>query len=157
MVMKLKFGTNRFSQSTIAISISTLLLACSSEEELAPFTSDGCSLFPDASVITSQDWCSCCFDHDIAYWKGGTAEEREAADSALRDCVAQRTGNTVLADVMYEGVRFGGSPYFYNWYRWGYGWGYERQYQELTREETTLAELMLGEFLEESPGGMCAI
>ena len=36
---------------------------------------------------------------------------------------------------MYEGVRFGGSPYFYNWYRWGYGWGYERGYGELSIEE----------------------
>ncbi|MCG8415581.1 MAG: hypothetical protein MI746_15300 [Pseudomonadales bacterium] len=134
-----------------------MLVACGEESELAPFTSDGCSLFPDASVITSQDWCSCCFEHDIAYWKGGTGEEREAADAALRDCVAQRTGNSVLAEVMYEGVRFGGSPYFYNWYRWGYGWGYERQYQELTREESALADLMLEEFFEESPAGVCAI
>lgn len=133
------------------------LIACSDKSELAPFTSDGCSLFPDASVITSQDWCSCCFEHDMAYWKGGTEEEREAADAALRDCVAQRTGNSVLADVMYEGVRFGGSPYFYNWYRWGYGWGYERQYQELTGEESALANLLLDEFLEESPFGVCAI
>ncbi len=40
---------------------------------------------------------------------------------------------------MYEGVRVGGSPYFYNWYRWGYGWSYLRnhreKYQALTKDE----------------------
>lgn len=134
-----------------------LLFGCADESQLAPFTSDGCSLFPDSSSITEQDWCSCCFEHDIAYWKGGTAEEREAADVALRDCVASRTGNQTLANVMYEGVRFGGSPYFYNWYRWGYGWGFERSYQALTEEEITLADVMLEEFFEEGTGGVCRI
>ena len=131
--------------------------ACSDVNELAPFTSDGCSLFPDSSMITSQDWCSCCFEHDMAYWRGGTESERENADIALRDCVTQRTGNETLANLMYEGVRFGGSPYFYNWYRWGYGWGYERQYQALSDEESALADLMLEEFLEQSPLGVCSI
>lgn len=58
---------------------------------------------------------------------------------------------------MYEGVRFGGSPYFYNWYHWGYGWGFERSYQALTEEEITLADVMLEEFFEEGTGGVCRI
>lgn len=110
------------------------------EGTLSDFSSDGCSLFPDRSLITADDWCECCFEHDIAYWKGGTEEERLAADVALRECIIEKTGNQELADLMYEGVRFGGSPYFYNWYRWGYGWSYERKYQALTPEEEALAE-----------------
>ena len=50
-------------------------IACSNETELSPFTSDGCSLFPDSSLINKDDWCECCFQHDLAYWKGGTKEE----------------------------------------------------------------------------------
>ena len=103
------------------LAVVLLAAACGSDSELRPFSSDGCSLFPDASLISGDDWCDCCFRHDIAYWRGGTAGEREAADIALRQCVLDRTGNETLATTMYEGVRFGGSPYFLNWYRWGYG------------------------------------
>ena len=103
------------------------LCSCSTDATLKPFTSDGCSLFPDSSLISENDWCSCCFEHDIAYWKGGTDEERKIADEILRDCVAGKTGNATLANAMHDGVRLGGSPYFYNWYRWGYGWDYRAE------------------------------
>ncbi|MEX1032091.1 MAG: FAD-binding oxidoreductase [Cellvibrionaceae bacterium] len=112
-----------------------LLVGCRASAELRDFTSDGCSLFPDASSISETDWYDCCFDHDIAYWQGGTRQQRLEADDALRACVLEKTDSQELADVMYAGVRGGGSPYFYNWYRWGYGWGYGRKYQALTESE----------------------
>jgi hypothetical protein len=129
--------------STIVLLV--LLAACSSDEELAPFASDGCSLFPDASPFSEADLCACCLEHDKAYWKGGTAIERESADQRLADCVLSRTGDEALADAMYEGVRVGGSPYFYNWYRWGYGWSFDRKYQTLTREENVLAAELIAQ------------
>jgi hypothetical protein len=67
--------------------------ACTSDSGLRPFTSDGCSLFPDSSLVSEDDWCSCCFEHDIAYWRGGTAEERDIADRKLQACVLQKTNN----------------------------------------------------------------
>lgn len=132
-----------------------LATACSSDSELRPFTSDGCSLFPDASLISAVDWCDCCFEHDIAYWKGGTYEQREVADALLRDCVVARTGDETLAAVMYDGVRFGGSPYFYNWYRWGYGWSFDRKYQALTAAESGQAERLLHEYFASDPKTAC--
>ena len=126
-----------------------------SEGILSDFSSDGCSLFPDRSLINADDWCDCCFEHDIAYWKGGTEEERLAADIALRECILEKTGNTELAELMYEGVRFGGSPYFYNWYRWGYGWSYERKYQALTPEEQAMAEEKLNQYFAGNPRHPC--
>ncbi len=136
--------------------LSILLAGCHSDEELKPFTSDGCSLFPDASLISSDDWCSCCFQHDLAYWRGGTAEERKAADQQLRDCVQEKTGDRALATMMYDGVRFGGSPYFYNWYRWGYGWSYDRKYQVLTSEEKEQADRLEKEYFSGNPEPVCA-
>jgi hypothetical protein len=134
-----------------------LLFACSSESELRPFTSDGCTLFPDKSLISADDWCSCCLRHDLAYWRGGTTEQRKVADQELRDCVLERTGNQALATMMYDGVRLGGSPYFYNWYRWGYGWSYERKYQALTPEEEKQADLLEAEYLARNPEPVCYI
>lgn len=101
-------------------------------------------------MINSDDWCDCCLEHDIAYWQGGTKEQRLRADGELRDCVLKKTGNQTLAEAMYQGVRFGGSPYFYNWYRWGYGWSYKRKYQELTPEEQALVNEKLLEYLEQT-------
>ena len=121
-------------------------MGCSSSESLSPFSSDGCSLFPDASLITQADWCECCLQHDIAYWQGGTQQQREAADLELQQCVLAKTQDSALANLMYEGVRLGGSPYFYNWYRWGYGWSYERKYQALTEHEYKQVEQLLQEY-----------
>lgn len=123
--------------------------------QLSDFKSDGCSLFPDSSWVDTNDWCSCCLQHDIAYWRGGTEAERLAADEALRDCVLQSTGNAELAEAMYLGVRMGGSPYFKNWYRWGYGWNYARKYGALTDEEAALADRKLDEFFASDPTLPC--
>ena len=131
------------------------LISCAADKELEPFSSDGCSLFPDASLMGSEDWCSCCFEHDIAYWKGGTADERLVADHQLRTCVLEKTGDGVLAEAMYHGVRFGGSPHFYNWYRWGYGWSYDRRYTALTPAEATLADKLFAQYRAENPLRVC--
>jgi hypothetical protein len=136
--------------------VALLLGACRSETELRPFTSDGCSLFPDASVISGENWCSCCFVHDIAYWKGGTEAEREAADRALQACVVEKTDDEAFGRLMYNGVRAGGSPYFYNWYRWGYGYGYERKYQESTPEEIARADVLLAEYFANDATPVCS-
>lgn len=131
------------------------LLSCSDESGLSAFSSDGCSLFPDASLINADDWCSCCFEHDLLYWRGGTAHEREIADVQLQQCVLQKTNDAVLANVMFEGVRLGGSPYFYNWYRWGYGWNYDRKYQALSQKELERANQLLDEYFSTNTPIVC--
>ena len=135
-----------FFKSLLLILLVTSAFGCSSESEITPFTSDGCSLFPDASLINNDDWCECCVEHDKAYWKGGTEQHRERVDTALMRCVFTKTNNHVLANVMFEGVRFGGSPYFYNWYRWGYGWPYDRKYQALSEDEEKHADVLLEQY-----------
>lgn len=131
------------------------LSACSDDTGLQSFSSDGCSLFPDSSLISESDWCDCCLQHDVAYWKGGTRAEREIADRELRDCVQNKTDNSVLARSMYEGVRIGGSPYFYSWYRWGYGWAFGRNYQALTLDEQYEAQLLLDDYFESNGPQVC--
>ena len=88
------------------------------------FTSDGCSLWPD------DGWVSCCVEHDIAYWCGGSADDRWRADNELllciRDCCS---GN--LGRLTYLGVRVGGVPWQPGPWRWGYGFPGIRGYEEL--------------------------
>jgi hypothetical protein len=76
----------------------------------------------------------CCIHHDLAYWRGGTYQQRLEADQALQQCVA-KVGEPEIAKLMLTGVRVGGSPYFPTWYRWGYGWSYQRGYAPLTPQE----------------------
>ena len=80
--------------------------------ELAEFTSDGCSMFIDGTFENPELWKECCLKHDIAYWKGGTKEERELADLAFKECVQKKTGNPELAELMYQAVRTGVSLIF---------------------------------------------
>jgi hypothetical protein len=144
-------------RSARVVVLCLIAAACSSDSQLAPFKSDGCSLFPDSSLIDKADWCSCCFEHDLVYWRGGTADERANADTKLKDCVHAKTGNAALATLMYEGVRVGGSPYFYNWYRWGYGWSYDRKYQALTSDERDRAERLIDEYRANTTAPVCPL
>jgi len=72
--------------------------------------------------------------HDLAYWKGGTYQERLAADQALEHCVA-KAGEPDIAKLMLQGVRAGGSPLLPTPFRWGYGWSFPRDYKALTDNE----------------------
>ena len=124
---------------TLAISLS----ACNENEgELKPFTSDGCSAFPDGTLSERKLWRSCCVEHDFDYWIGGTEEEREASDHRLKACV-ESVGEPVVASMMLAGVRAGGTPHSPAEFRWGYGWPTGRGYKSLTDDEREqLAELI---------------
>ncbi|RTR38965.1 hypothetical protein EKG38_12135 [Shewanella canadensis] len=111
-------------------------------DELKPFTSDGCSLFPDGSFTQNTLWLSCCTAHDRAYWQGGTYETRLKADLELKLCVT-RLGEPALGKLMLAGVRIGGSPYLPSGFRWGYGWSYPRTYAPLTQSELTRVQNQL--------------
>ena len=131
-------------------------IASATDQAIQPFSSDGCSLFPDGTLLDQQKWCGCCEKHDIAYWQGGTEAQRLTADEALRDCVLERTGDQVLAEAMYLGVRAGGHPAFPVWYRWGYGWAYGRGYQALNEEEREQVASSLTNYAQQNPQGFCA-
>lgn len=102
--------------------------------ELSPFTSDGCSVFPDGTLEENELWMSCCVEHDKAYWLGGTREQRLQADEQLKQCVDE-VGEPEIALLMLAGVRVGGSPFFPTKFRWAYGWPYLRGYKALTEAE----------------------
>jgi len=103
--------------------------------DIAPFTSDGCSSFPNGTFAQQELWLACCEAHDYTYWKGGTYQDRITADKALETCVAA-TGEPEIALLMLAGVRVGGTPYLPTKFRWAYGWPYLRGYKELTDKET---------------------
>ena len=121
-----------------------------------PFTSDGCSLFPDGTAARPGLWCRCCFEHDVAYWRGGTEAERLGADEALRECVFGRTRDRALADAMFAGVRAGGAPVFPSWYRWAYGWPYGRGYAPVSAAEALQLDDRLRTYSKQHPAGYCA-
>jgi len=121
-------------RSYLPLVLALLLPAVASAGDLRPFTTDGCSSFPDGTSEHHWLWSACCVNHDIAYWKGGTRSERRVADKVLAQCVAS-VGKPKTARLMLAGVRIGGTPYLPTSYRWGYGWPYPRGYKSLTEKE----------------------
>jgi hypothetical protein len=117
-------------------------------EKIMPFTSDGCSVFPDGTFEQKELWLSCCTSHDYAYWQGGTYEDRLVADKQLSQCVSN-VGEPQIANLMLAGVRVGGSPYFPTSYRWGYGWSYPRWYKILTEAEKEQIRLIKNDILNQ--------
>lgn len=130
-----------------------MLTGCGAASELRPFTTDGCSLFPDRAG--GADWCHCCVAHDRLYWRGGPADQRLQADQALRSCVRAAANSPALADMMYAGVRLGGSAYLPTWFRWGYGWTYGRFNQSLTPEESVIADRLEADYEARIGFGVC--
>lgn len=106
----------------------------SGPDSLRPFTTDGCSKFPDGTRTQQKLWLNCCTEHDQKYWAGGSADERLQADRELQMCVAS-VGEPAIAELMLAGVRVGGSPWWPTQFRWGYGWPYTHGYRALTQEE----------------------
>lgn len=139
----------------LALLVPVMANSATSASVLHDFKSDGCSLFPDGDLERRDLWCDCCFAHDIAYWRGGTHQERKQADETLRNCVIDRTHNKALALLMYDGVRSGGHPAFPTWYRWAYGWSYGRGYKALTEEEQQQSREKLNEYFKKHPAGYC--
>lgn len=131
---------NSFKKFATAIAL-TSVCACS-DQPIKPFTSDGCSSFPDGTFSQGELWLQCCTAHDFTYWQGGTYTQRLDADKQLRQCVAQ-VGQKNIADLMLAGVRVGGTPFLPTDFRWGYGWPYPRLYKEITKAEQAQIEEQL--------------
>jgi hypothetical protein len=119
-----------------------ICLSACSNSQLRPFTTDGCSAFPDGSSEQRKLWQHCCIAHDYAYWRGGSYQERVAADEVLKSCVAAQE-RPKTATLMHAGVRMGGTPLLPSTFRWGYGWRYGKTYGPLTAREQRQVELQL--------------
>jgi hypothetical protein len=111
-----------------------LISTFANADTLRPFTSDGCSAFPDGTLKQKELWLSCCQHHDYDYWKGGTYQQRLESDNALKLCVS-KLGQPEISLLMLAGVRVFGTPFLPTSFRWGYGWPYPRFYGSLTAEE----------------------
>lgn len=119
-----------------------LTSGCQAGDVIRPFASDGCSGFPDGTPRQQVLWRRCCVTHDVAYWMGGTYQQRVEADEQLKMCV-EEVGEPEIAQLMLAGVRVGGTPYLPTSFRWGYGWPYPRGYKQRTAEQNELLKQIL--------------
>ena len=123
-----------FSATFLIVMMSLVNINTSHADTLKPFTTDGCSAFPNGTFEQSELWLTCCIQHDYDYWQGGTYQQRLLSDKALNRCVAS-VGQPEIAALMMAGVRVGGTPYLPTKFRWGYGWSYPRLYGPLSTAE----------------------
>lgn len=94
-------------------------------KELPPiaFYQDGCTAFPD--WLPGHNFYEACLNHDIAYWLGGSEEERTLVNRALAEQVRPLGPlGPFLAPIMYTAVQYGGNSWISHELgsEWGYGW-----------------------------------
>lgn len=134
----MNLGSAMESKNLAMLALFAFILAMNSSYayagELKPFSSDGCSSFPDGTLKQNDLWLACCEAHDYDYWKGGTYRQRLDSDKLLKECVA-KVGEPEIALLMLAGVRVGGSPFVPTKFRWGYGWPYPKFYGRLNKKE----------------------
>ena len=89
-----------------------------------PFVTDGCTMWWDEWNNVSLP--EACLFHDLAYWLGGSDDDRYDADIRLFDDLCD-LGLPLMAHVMFAGVRAFGLPHFKRAAEehWGYGWNEE--------------------------------
>jgi len=88
-----------------------------------PFVYDGCTFFVDS--LLWNDFERACLMHDIAYWHGGTKEEKKTADTKLKEAI-QDSGllGNIVAYPAYVAVRMFGDSWLTKSVdaHWGFGW-----------------------------------
>lgn len=86
-----------------------------------PFSSDGCSVWPD-TWLKGEDLYEGCFIHDLYYWSGIPGDDmgRLKADVWLMMWVAEHV-SIKLGEAMFNGVRVGGNSNIDTPWRWGFG------------------------------------
>jgi len=148
---RLKGNTMSFMRpilSLLQFLFTALLLACPVRADvLKDFSTDGCSSAPDGIwFVRPNAFFHCCLIHDIAYWKGGTRDEKSQADTEFRSCISKRS-HELVGSVYYSSVRSFGSAKTSFSFRWGYGWQRENHlgppsnpYRPLTDREKQMAE-----------------
>lgn len=130
--------------ATLIISL-LLLTSCQalrevvSADTIRPFTTDGCSMSPNGPRTKPNAFLECCVNHDLAYWQGGTLEQKNEADLALKACITEHS-NPKISEIYYGAVSIGGGPQFKTPFRWGYGWPNRRTYDALNHTEKKSVE-----------------
>lgn len=86
-----------------------------------PFISDGCTMWPD--ITGGISIYEACFLHDLKYWCGHPGEDvaRLQADAELMLDVARIRNSIKMAEIMFHGVRRGGSEHLKLAFSWGFG------------------------------------
>ena len=107
-----------------AFLFTTLLIGSAFGYELRPFCTDGCSVVGNKTKTSFK----CCVEHDIAYWSGGTREDKYRADGRFYQCLLRTEGQRV-AEAYSAAVALYGDPY------WGLDWIDRPRFKKLTDEE----------------------
>ncbi len=86
-----------------------------------PFVSDGCSMWPD--ITSGISIYEACFLHDLKYWCGFPGEDvaRLKADAELMIDVSRIRDSVKMAEIMFHGVRVGGTEHLKQAFSWGFG------------------------------------
>lgn len=85
------------------------------------FVSDGCTMWPN--ITGGISIYEACFLHDLKYWCGQPGDDvaRLKADAELMIDVSRIRNSVKMAEIMFHGVRRGGTELLKQHFSWGFG------------------------------------
>ena len=90
----------------LILSLFTALGLKAEDNKLKAFETDGCTMFVDGTNSRPELWKTCCIEHDLRYWYGGSLSDMDEADNQIKICVEKVAGNA-WAQVIYTGISAG--------------------------------------------------
>ncbi len=141
--LSLTVANNAFADDQAGVVVDLSVLGA--VKSINSFETDFCSVAPESLLkISKKNWGHCCIEHDIAYWAGGTSNQRLLADARLRQCM--KKVDKLAAQIFYSVVRVMGHPEAmtnapsieHRTYQWGFGWNHYGGYDKLDNEQNDL-------------------
>jgi len=124
--MELLRLASMFDKKDIIVSLDEIMI---NDWQISPFSSDGCSCWPDSFLkrkgfsLEQVSIYPACFWHDVRYWLGKLGDDlaKLYADTELMKDVAA-AHSIGLGKLMFEGVQAGGIEGLKLPFSWGFGW-----------------------------------
>ncbi len=123
--MELLRLASMFDKKDIIASLHEIMI---NDMQINPFSSDGCSCWPDSFFwfiggFKKVSIYPYCFWHDVRYWLGKPGDDlaKLYADTELMKDVAA-AHSIGLGKLMFEGVQAGGIEELKFPFSWGFGW-----------------------------------
>ncbi|MDA8792084.1 hypothetical protein N9N67_02490 [Bacteriovoracaceae bacterium] len=113
--------------------LTSIFNGLAARSKIRAFETDLCTGYKNKNK--KYNWSSCCVEHDLYYWAGGSRVHRRIVDKQFKKCIRLHS-TKANATIMYMGVKLGSlSPIKIKGKQWGNAWGNKVRKNKLSKTE----------------------